>query len=153
MARETRIERIRTQATAVVRYTADIDNLGPPMGQALLTVWKHLEENGIPAVGKPFTRYLSTHGDHFHLESGFSVPGPIAGDKQVGAGELPGGPVARALHVGPYEQLGDTHTAVLGWISEQGHAPGGPIWEVYLTDPNQVEDPADYQTEIFCPLG
>ena len=61
--------------------------------------------------------------------------------------------MARALHVGPYEQLGDTHTAVLGWMSEQGHAPGGPIWEVYLTDPNQVEDPADYQNGDFLPAG
>ena len=40
----------------------------------------------------------------------------------------------------------------MAWVVEQGKQQIGPAWELYLTDPGQVPDPADWRTLIFCPM-
>jgi effector-binding domain-containing protein len=44
---------------------------------------------------------------------------------------LPGGLVARMLHVGPYERLGETHATLDAWCAENGHRLSGVRWEIY----------------------
>ena len=56
------------------------------------------------------------------------------------------------IHAGPYEGLGEAHKALERWIDEQGLAAAGPAWELYLTDPGEVPDPADWQTKVVCPV-
>lgn len=34
----------------------------------------------------------------------------------------------------------------------QGHSPNGPPWEVYVTDPAEHPDSADWRTEIHWPV-
>jgi AraC family transcriptional regulator len=65
--------------------------------------------------------------------------------------ELPGGTVAVAWHVGPYDRLGDTYRALETWIAEQGRAISGPMWEVYWTDPDSAP-PEEWRTEIVVPV-
>jgi AraC family transcriptional regulator len=54
--------------------------------------------------------------------------------------------------VGPYETLHETHAAVERWIEANGGKVAGAPWEVYLTDPGEVPDPAEWQTEIVWPV-
>ena len=49
----------------------------------------------------------------------------------VTASTLPGGLVARTLHVGAYERLGETHAALDAWCTENGHRLSGVRWEIY----------------------
>ena len=56
------------------------------------------------------------------------------------------------VHAGPYETLGQTHNAVQAWIREQGLAPAGVPWEVYVTDPMATPDTADWRTEVYWPV-
>lgn len=37
-------------------------------------------------------------------------------------------------------------------IQEHGHEIAGPSREIYLTDPSETPDPADYLTEIQFPI-
>jgi AraC family transcriptional regulator len=69
------------------------------------------------------------------------------------AGFLHAGPVACAVHAGPYEQLSETHAAIERWIEANGfHAAGAP-WECYVTDPGEHPDPANWRTEVYWPLA
>jgi effector-binding domain-containing protein len=80
------------------------------------------------------------------IEVGVQVPGPFEGDGRVVCSATPGGTAARALHVGPYDKLGDAHDAVRLWCRKNNHPIAGPNWEVYgdwNEDPNQLE------TEVF----
>ncbi len=45
--------------------------------------------------------------------------------------ELPAALVARAVHVGPYQRLGEAHGAVVAWCREHGHERTGVSWEIY----------------------
>ena len=58
--------------------------------------------------------------------------------------ELPAAIVARAVHVGPYHRMGETHEAVRRWCEQHGHHLEGTSWEVYG---DWVEDPTRLETE------
>ena len=61
--------------------------------------------------------------------------------------------VVAAVHVGPYEQTGDTIAKVMDWMTQQGYFPAGPSLERYLDmDPSKV-DPGKLRTEIWIPVN
>lgn len=101
--------------------------------------------------GAPFALY---HGDiepeDVDIEVGFPVaPGATAaGDVR----DLPGGPVAYTVHVGPYESIGDAYEALYGWLRLHGLDPSGPPREIFLVGPGQATKPEDYRTEIEVPV-
>ena len=53
----------------------------------------------------------------------------------------------------PYDTLAATYDRLAAWIAQNGLVAGSGPWEVYLTDPTQVADPAEYVTEVNWPLG
>ncbi len=54
--------------------------------------------------------------------------------------------------MGAYDKLNDAHAAVQVWIEEQKLRGAGAPWEVYVTDPADVPDPANWRTDLFWPL-
>lgn len=51
-----------------------------------------------------------------------------------------------------YDEVGPAYHAVTGWIQEHGHEVAAPPREVYLTDPQETSDPADFLTEVQFPI-
>jgi effector-binding domain-containing protein len=75
----------------------------------------------------------------------------MVGEGRVEPVLLPGGEVAVACHVGPYETLSETYGVMQRWIAEHGRSSSGPMWEVYLDDPSVV--PVEQlRTEVVIPL-
>jgi effector-binding domain-containing protein len=56
------------------------------------------------------------------------------------------------MHAGPYDEVGPAWQDLMLWISEKGYRPAGAGREIYLVGPEQAQDPADYRTEIVCPV-
>ncbi len=72
----------------------------------------------------------------------------------LGERRLPAGRYACALHVGPYEQLGDAWARFMGqWLPQSGERLGeGTTFEVYLNTPMDV--PKDeLRTALYIPLA
>lgn len=107
----------------------------------------------ISPTGPSLAYYLSAPTSTVDLEVGFPVaqiPADFA-DGEVQAGQLPGGPVAQATHVGGYEGLGESWGALSNWVAEQGRMSGA-MWEVYVTEPSPETDPAMLRTDLFVQL-
>lgn len=66
---------------------------------------------------------------------------------------LPGGPVARTVHRGRYEDIGAAYEAIFRWIHQHGRHQAGPPREIYLTGPDSDVVPEDYLTEVVVPLA
>ncbi len=66
---------------------------------------------------------------------------------------LPGGRYACAVHVGPYEQLGDAWSRFMGeWLPASGErVADAPSYEVYLNDPTTTPK-AELRTAMYLPL-
>ncbi|MHC5083956.1 MAG: GyrI-like domain-containing protein [Planctomycetota bacterium] len=55
------------------------------------------------------------------------------------------------LHVGPYDQVGETIEAMQSFTEEQGQAFTGKHHEIYLSDPRRVA-PENLKTIIRRPV-
>ena len=124
------------------------------IGEALPRVFEHAQKNGAMVVGPPFARYPEMGPGLMTLEIGMPVAAEAnASGSEVQAGNLPGGPAAVTMHVGPYDKLPEAITALGTWIQEQGLTPAGGPWESYVTDPGNYPDPKEWKTEVFWPLS
>ena len=60
--------------------------------------------------------------------------------------------VASAVHVGPYENVGETIMQMMEWMAGNNYVPDGPVLERYLNMPTPDTNPADYRTEVWIPV-
>ncbi len=145
--------RLAPQPAVVIREKARGDALGPVMSELFPAVLAFVQAGPADPAGPPFCRYLSMGGPEWEFECGMTVTRPVEGRGRVEAVELPGGDAATTTHVGPYDTLGQSWDALGAWLAEQGKVGGGAPWELYLTDPGEVPDPAQWRTELVMPLG
>jgi len=143
---------LRSHHTASMRKEVSQADVPQAIGHMFQAVKAALASQGIEPDGAPFARYHSS-GDMVDLEAGAMVATPIAADGDVKPGELPAGPAAIAIHVGPYETLSATYDVIEAWLtaSTSHQASGGP-WELYITDPSAEPEPRKWLTEIIYPL-
>ncbi len=140
------------QTLAVVRGRANASNIGTRITADLLPeVWKFLRATGVENSGLNIVVY---HGEEaggcFDSEAGLMIEagvitGPFVATPPVERSAIPSGLIARALHVGPYDQLPQPHFAVRQWCRENGLALTGLNWEIYG---HWKENPQDLQTEV-----
>jgi AraC family transcriptional regulator len=140
------------QPVLFVRLRPARHELPSAIAQGVGLSYAHAQQRGLALVGQPFTRYLSSGPGLLTIETGVPVSTVVEGAGQVVAGALPAGPVAVAIHAGPYEQLADTYAALERWIESNGYQTTGAPWETYVTDPADHPDPADWRTEVCWPL-
>ncbi len=146
-------KQIEAQPAAVIRTKARQPELGPVMDELFAAVLAFIQASGAQPAGPPFCRYLSIGSEEWEIECGMPVTEPVTGEGRVEAAELPGGAVLSTMHVGPYETLGQSWDALDRWVKKEGKIPGGAAWELYVTDPAVVTDPAECRTELVMPLG
>ncbi len=72
----------------------------------------------------------------------------------IGVQYIEGGDYACATHVGPYEQLSDVYTVLMGqWIpNQQRSLRNVPCFEIYLNTPENTA-PEDLVTDVHVPLA
>jgi len=81
------------------------------------------------------------------VDFGVQVTQTFERSGEVFATETPAGKVAAAVHVGPYERLGETHQAIHSWAAAKKIAFAGKSWETYgdwTDDPEKLETRIEY---------
>lgn len=139
--------------TAVVRGRVPIAELPAFFGRAYGLVFDALERQGVEPAGEPLAFYPSEPTDPVDVEAGVVVEREIEPVGDVVPSRLPGGAVAIAIHVGPYEALEHTYRDVLEQLTDAGlRMRRDGVWEVYLTDPDAEPDPARWRTRLVVPV-
>mgnify|MGYP001794191433 CR=1 FL=1 len=135
-----------------MRMQCKADEVSDALAKMLVPVFHFATANGIPFAGPPTARYVSFGPGLVTLEAGMPVIGAPEVEGEIMLGSLAGGAVASTIHKGPYDSLDLGHEAVQTWMMENGAESAGAPWEVYITDPGEVPDPAEWLTEIVHPL-
>lgn len=139
---------VEPQTTAVIRGRVPTTELADFFDRSFSALTEALDRQGVRPAGAAFARYEGPPTDVAELEVGFPVAATVEPDGDVVPGSLPGGTVARAVHAGGYDGLGEAWGALATWIAEHGRQPGPVLWEVYATQPSPDMDPADLRTEL-----
>ena len=136
-----------------MRKRVQRSEISAALGELLPGAFGHAMKTGAALAGPPLCRYREMSAGGMTLEAGVSVAVPATGEGDVLAGTLPAGPVVTTVHTGPYDTLSEAYAAMEQWMSENGLKSGGDPWEVYVTDPGEVPNQADWKTEINCPVA
>jgi effector-binding domain-containing protein len=144
---DVRLEQFGGCPLAIVRRRASTQDLSRVVPDACGTVWNVVRAQQIAGAGRHVALYWD---DVINLEVGVELEAPFAGHGEVVGSALPAGPVATAVHFGPYPRLHEAHRAIQEWCAKHSHALAGPCWEVYghwLDEWNN--DPSKIRTDVF----
>lgn len=141
------------QPFAFVKRRTSMDEIPKAMEEGFTALMTALGTGGITPAGMPFCHYISWDEKSANFELGF----PIA-KKDVGAareagleiGTTVGGRVMKALHIGPYDTLGQTYEKMMGEIEAEGLEGASDMWEAYFSPPETP--PAKIRTEVYWPV-
>ena len=150
---EPRIVEVDEVTTASIRDTVAMADIRNFFDGSIGTLGTVLADQSVTPTGAPFGLYRGQPTDTVDIEVGFPTDRPIDPDRGVSAGTLPAGRVARMIHQGSFDTLGDSWQRLMGWIIGQGELPGPMFWEVYLTEPTPDMDPAALSTALNCLLA
>jgi effector-binding domain-containing protein len=142
---------LEEEQTAVVFATVTPDAISACLGHAFEATARYLAKWGAGPVGMPFARYHRLDDGRIEVEAGFAAITPVAGEADVEPSDLPAGPAAVTMHVGPYDAIGSAYDALGSWIEAHGGVATGDPYERYLTDPNENPDPTTWRTEVVAP--
>jgi effector-binding domain-containing protein len=145
---EIRTVEMTQQPTAVLRDTVATDELPTFFARAFATTAAAIARQGRAPAGPPFGLYHGMPSATVDVEAGFPVTAPLEPDGEVVPSTLPGGPAVEAVHVGPYDTMGETYGQVEQWMVGQRLVPGAVVWESYLSDPEREPEPATWRTVI-----
>jgi effector-binding domain-containing protein len=147
------IETVAARRIAAVRRRLKITELGRGWKAALDEVWSFLRAHpGLRAGGHNVFVYHhpAKRNDPMDVDFGVEVAQPFEPEGEIILVETPAGEVARAVHVGPYDRMKETHEAIHRWSERVGRRFAGISWEVY-GDWN--EDPSKLETTIRYALA
>lgn len=124
------------------------------MGGMYGKIMSYVSENGIDVKGVPLAVY--TKYDESAME--FICGIPVADDTSVDSDELMvnqshKGLVVKAIHMGDYTNLKDTHSQIDKFITYNGYKVAGPPWEDYPVDPVLEKDTSRWVTNVYYPVN
>jgi len=148
-----RITEHSEQATAAVRERVPMAELTEFFTRAFRDTMTAMQAQGVHPAGPPFGKYYGRPNTMVDVEAGFPVSSTITPADNVLPGILPGGRVLEAVHIGPYDTMEMTYSAMERYVADAKLTPGDVMWESYLTDPETVPDPAKWETLICWPIN
>ena len=146
------IRQTTVQPTVALKMTRPVSQIGPAMAEAFPKLYQAVVSAGMEPAGEPLARYFDFGEESTTFECAIPVPRAIAATGEIEPSTVGGGEAAFAVHVGPYDTIGETWGQLMAWIAAQGRTAAGPNWEVYVDDPGAVV--ADQlKTELYIPLA
>jgi effector-binding domain-containing protein len=129
---EITVEIVHPLTLAAVRATVPAGGVAAAWKPALDKVWAFLRANR--ALGPGHNVFLYHHperpGEATKVDFRVQVSNRFE-DEHVACVETPSGEVARTVHVGPYERLGDAHAAIHQWCKTNKRKIAAASWEIY----------------------
>ncbi len=157
MKPDIKVIEIKEQPVLSIRETVSMPNIPERVGQIFCEIIEFLGKHGVAPAGGPFAYWHgmteeSINSGAFDMECGWPVSQPVDGEGRIHRSKLPGGRVATAMHLGPYETLSETYQILQTWIADNGYQASEDMWETYLNSPDEVSDKSKLMTQIFWPI-
>jgi effector-binding domain-containing protein len=142
------------QPILAVRCRVKRTDIAATIGGSLGAIVTYAMQHGAAISGHPITRYVEMGAGMVTMEPAMRVSQhpPADPSGRILNETLPAGLTAVTTHMGPYDQLPAAYAALEIWMHENDYVATGAPWEDYVTDPAEVPDPAQWQTDVYCPI-
>jgi effector-binding domain-containing protein len=146
------IEEMPEQAVAFIPITVARSQIQTVMMPGLSEIQSALSDQGLAPAGPWLTHHHYLKPDVFHFDICVPVTKSIKPQGRVRPGILDARKVARTIHRGPFEQLGQSWGAFMAWVSAQGLPACIDFFECYAKGAEASPDSAQWETELSVPL-
>jgi effector-binding domain-containing protein len=126
--------------------------IGRAFGNALSQVRSCLSKSLAKVKSAPMAVYLNWRESDCDMAVGCEVDGHVELTEGCEWLDVPGGLHACATHLGPYETLRETHSAIRAWCTAEKMKLSGPCWESYPISPESEPDSSKWRTEVCYPV-
>ena len=115
-------------------------------------VFQYAVSNGLELRSPPTTLYVEWGPGMVTIHAGMMVAAAASPPAGMHVASLPACDAAVTLHTGPYDGLGKAHAAMEQFLAKHDLQKAGPAREIYVTDPGEVPDPAQWKTQLVWPV-
>jgi effector-binding domain-containing protein len=144
------IKTIETQKAIVIKSEVPSSEVGSKMGEIYKKIYAYAAENKIMPAGPPFSVYYSYEPNGKTVfEAGIPVIKQVSTSGEILFKEYPPMKVLKTTYVGEYEKMAPVYEKITQYIKDQKLESLNICWEVYLTDPSTLKNPADNKTLIY----
>jgi effector-binding domain-containing protein len=146
------VKNVSPQYVLLLKGKSSMQNVGQVMGSMYGKIYAYLGTKKINPTGPPIALYYSGPGPEWKIGVAVPVPEGTVGEGAVQPITLPGGKMVSTMHIGPYEKMRESWSALSDWINNSEYYPAGPGLEVYLVGPPQETDSTKFRTELLWPV-
>ncbi len=129
--------------TLTLRGTAHADTLDADAAALFVELLDQADRRGLDVSAPTVGEYPLALRGSMTIAARLQLSSP-----EVDAQILPGGRLARVVHVGPHESLTLAYHSLVRWLHEQRQSPTGPVYEHYVDDP-ATTPPHLLRTEVL----
>lgn len=148
------IQDVDEQHVLVIRERVQQDEMKEVVPRDIGEVHGYLQELGLGFHGPPLCVCPFPDEDGMlEAEIGWPVPHEVPGKGRIECKTLPATRALVMKHVGPFSALGSSYRHMSELMEENGLEAAGDPRELYVTDPEEVSDPNEYETLIVWPIG
>ena len=139
-----------------LKDSISISDIGVKTGEMIDDIKTVMGENNIEVRSNPISVYQVWNEAEGYTVMEVGIPvladTKIKQNDRVKLNVIPGGMVAKVVHVGPYDNLNEPHFAIDEWIRSNARQMRGAPWEVYVASPMNEQDSSKWITEIYYPI-
>jgi DNA-binding transcriptional MerR regulator len=138
----------------VIKEHVHQDDMSEVVPKDIAEVHAYVQELGLGFHGPPICVCPFPNQDGtLDAEIGWPVPKDVPGRGRIEPTTLPATRALVMKHIGPFTALGNSYRLMSEVMEENGLTPTGAPREIYVTNPEEVSDPSDYETLIVWPIG
>lgn len=105
--------------------------------------------DSLTVLSKPMVMFHSDEFNEDGLETEFAIQ---VKECVTGTRDFEPKLCLKSTHKGAYSELASIYTKLLNYAEEEGYKINGTLFEIYITDPSQVEDENNLITEVYLPV-
>jgi DNA-binding transcriptional MerR regulator len=152
MSYEIEVKELAPATVAGMTFDTTPDTIGPDSGRAYQRLYEILGKEGVTPIAPPRLLYHEMNEDAWKIETCVPIAGTAPKSEELTTHEDPGGRAVTTLHVGPYDELGIAWDELRRFVRDKGYETASAPYDVYLNDPNEIKDPAKFETELVWPI-
>lgn len=112
-------------------------------------LFKRIAIDRLKMTGAPMVLFHSSEYTPSGLDTEFAIP---VEEYVTGTRDFSPGLCLKTVVRGQYTELSSIYTRQVEWAEKEGYKCTNALFEVYITDPSQVERASDNITEVYYPV-
>lgn len=132
-----------------VRKMVQEPDFAEEYGNCFGRLFRRIQADKLTVTAPPMVLFYSSEYTPFGLDTEFAIP---VKEYATGTRDFCPGLCLKTVVRGSYSNLSSVYAKQREWAERENYESSGALYEVYVTDPSQVEDESELVTEVYYPV-